>query len=150
MSAVEMPQFCEPYIRRRAERHLEKGRIVIAAAGTGNPFFTTDTAAALRGVELDADVLLKGTKVDGVYSADPMADPTAERHERVSFRRVLDENLRVMDSTAVALCMENKLPIVVFKITEAGNLPRVITGEAPCTYVGEDEPDLTSKARGGV
>jgi len=150
MSAVEMPQFCEPYIRRRAERHLEKGRIVISAAGTGNPFFTTDSAAALRGAELDADVLLKGTKVDGVYSADPMKDPAAERYEQLTFRRVLDDDLRVMDSTAVALCMENKLPIVVFKITEPGNLPHVVTGQASCTTVGVDESDVTSKARGGA
>jgi len=149
MSALEMPQVCERFIRRRAERHLEKGRIVISAAGTGNPYFTTDTAAALRAVELGADILLKGTKVDGVYTADPIKDPTATRFDRLSFRRVLDDGLQVMDSTAVALCMENKLPIVVFKITEQGSFARVVTGRAPCTYVGEDGTEARARQKTG-
>ncbi len=137
LSAIHMAQVCEPYIRRRALRHLEKGRIVISAAGTGHPYFTTDTAASQRAIELGADVLLKGTKVDGVYSADPVKDPTALRHERLTFRQVLDGGLQVMDSTAVALCMENRLPIVVFKISQTGNLRRVVMGEGVCTYVDE-------------
>ncbi len=148
MSAIEMPQICEPYIRRRAVRHLEKGRVVISAAGTGNPYFTTDSAAALRAVELGADVLLKGTKVDGVYSADPMEDPAATRYDRLSFRRVLDDNLQVMDATAVALCMDNGLPIVVFRITEPGNFANAVTGEALCTWVGDAE-SMASTPRGG-
>lgn len=145
MSAIQMPQVCEPYIRRRAERHLQKGRIVISAAGTGNPYFTTDSAAALRAVELGADVLLKGTKVDGVYSADPVSDPRAKRHEHLSFRQVLEGSLRVMDSTAVALCMENQLPIVVFKITDTGNLLKVVTGKARMTTVSDDTARVESR-----
>lgn len=139
MSAIQMPQICEAYIRRRAVRHLEKGRIVIAAAGTGNPYFTTDSAASLRAVELGADVLLKGTKVDGVYSADPIKVPDATRHDQLTFRRVLDENLQVMDSTAVALCMENRLPIVVFRITEPHSFRSAVLGQAPSTIVADDE-----------
>src|SRR5499433_2217202 len=119
----------EPYIRRRAIRHLEKGRVVIFAAGTGNPFFTTDTAGALRAVEIGADVIVKATKVDGIYSADPKKDPTARRIERVSYIEVLNQGLGVMDTTAISLCMDNKLPIVVFDLTRAGNIKRLVLGE---------------------
>jgi uridylate kinase len=128
-SAIDMPAVAEPYIRRKAIRHLEKGRIVIFAAGTGNPFFTTDTAAALRAVEIGAEVILKATKVDGIYSADPLRDPTATRFDRLTYIEVLNRGLRVMDTTAISLCMENKLPIVVFNLNTAGNLRRVVTGE---------------------
>jgi uridylate kinase len=128
-SAIDMPAVAEPYIRRRAIRHLEKGRIVIFAAGTGNPFFTTDTAAALRAVEIGAEVILKATKVDGVYSADPVHDPNAVRLDRLSYIEVLNRGLRVMDTTAISLCMENKLPIVVFNLNRPGNLHRVVMGE---------------------
>jgi uridylate kinase len=128
-SAIDMPAVAEPYIRRRAIRHLEKGRIVIFAAGTGNPFFTTDTAAALRAVEIGAEVILKATKVDGVYSADPLRDPTAVRFDHLSYIEVLNRGLRVMDTTAISLCMENKLPIVVFNLNRPGNLHRVVMGE---------------------
>lgn len=135
MSALEIRQVCEPYIRRRAIRHLEKGRIVILGAGTGNPFFTTDTAAALRSIEVEADVVLKGTKVDGVYTADPEKDPTALKFEQVSFHDVLSKRLNVMDMTAFTLCQENKLPIIVFNINEPGNLRRIILGESIGTLV---------------
>jgi uridylate kinase len=128
-SAIDMPAVAEPYIRRRAIRHLEKGRIVIFAAGTGNPFFTTDTAAALRAVEIGAEVILKATKVDGVYSADPLQDPSAVRFDHLSYIEVLNRGLRVMDTTAISLCMENKLPIVVFNLNRPGNLHRVVMGE---------------------
>jgi len=128
-SALEMPSVAEPYILRRADRHLEKGRIVICAAGTGNPFFTTDSAAALRSLELDCDVLLKATNVDGVYSADPKTDSTATRYEEVTFDEVLEKNLRVMDGTAIAQCRDNKMPIVVFKLMESGNIEKVIQGK---------------------
>jgi uridylate kinase len=128
-SAIDMPAVAEPYIRRRAIRHLEKGRIVIFAAGTGNPFFTTDTAAALRAVEIGAEVILKATKVDGVYSADPVLDPNAVRFDHVSYIEVLNRGLRVMDTTAISLCMENKLPIVVFNLNRSGNLHRVVMGQ---------------------
>ena len=128
-SAIDMPAVAEPYIRRKAIRHLEKGRVVIFAAGTGNPFFTTDTAAALRAVEIGAEVILKATKVDGVYSADPMRDPSATRFDHLSYIEVLNRGLRVMDTTAISLCMENKLPIVVFNLNRPGNLHRVVTGE---------------------
>ena len=128
-SAIDMPAVAEPYIRRRAIRHLEKGRIVIFAAGTGNPFFTTDTAAALRAVEIGAEVILKATKVDGVYSADPVHDPSAVRLDHLSYIEVLNRGLRVMDTTAISLCMENKLPIVVFNLNRPGNLHRVVMGE---------------------
>jgi uridylate kinase len=128
-SAIDMPAVAEPYIRRRAIRHLEKGRVVIFAAGTGNPFFTTDTAAALRAVEIGAEVILKATKVDGVYSADPLRDPSATRFDHLSYIEVLNRGLRVMDTTAISLCMENKLPIVVFNLNRPGNLHRVVTGE---------------------
>ena len=128
-SAINMPAVAEPYIRRRAIRHLEKGRIVIFAAGTGNPFFTTDTAAALRAVEVGAEIILKATKVDGIYSADPLKEPTAERLDHVSYIEVLNRGLRVMDTTAITLCMENHLPIGIFDLTTPGNLLRVVLGE---------------------
>ena len=128
-SAIDMPAVAEPYIRRKAIRHLEKGRIVIFAAGTGNPFFTTDTAAALRAVEIGGEVILKATKVDGIYSADPMRVPNAERFDRLTYIEVLNRGLRVMDTTAISLCMENKLPIVVFNLNTPGNLRRVVMGE---------------------
>jgi len=128
-SAINMPAVAEPYIRRRAIRHLEKGRIVIFAAGTGNPFFTTDTAAALRAVEIGAEVILKATKVDGIYSSDPVLDPQAVRLPRVTYIEVLNRGLRVMDTTAISLCMENKLPIGVFSLDTPGNLRRVVMGE---------------------
>jgi len=129
LSAIEMRAVAEPYIRRRAIRHLEKGRVVIFAAGTGNPFFTTDTAGALRAVEIGADVIVKATKVDGIYSADPKKDPTARRIERASYIEVLNQGLGVMDTTAISLCMDNKLPIVVFDLTRAGNIKRLVLGE---------------------
>ena len=136
ISAIEMRAVAEPFIRRRALRHLEKGRVVIFAAGTGNPYFTTDTAAALRAMEMRAQVILKGTKVDGIYTADPMLEPDAERYDSLSYLQVLERGLRVMDATAISLCMDNKLPIVVFKLRETGNLRRVITGEQVGTTVG--------------
>jgi uridylate kinase len=129
LSAIEMRAVAEPYIRRRAIRHLEKGRVVIFAAGTGNPFFTTDTAGALRAVEIGADVIVKATKVDGIYSADPQLDPTARRIERVTYIEVLNQGLGVMDTTAISLCMDNKLPIVVFDLTRSGNIRRIVLGE---------------------
>jgi uridylate kinase len=129
LSAIEMRAMAEPYIRRRAIRHLEKGRVVIFAAGTGNPFFTTDTAGALRAVEIGADVIIKATKVDGIYSADPKKDAAAERLTRVTYLDVLSRGLQVMDSTAISLCMENELPIVVFDLTTAGNIRRIVLGE---------------------
>ena len=135
MTAIKMEQVAEPYIRRRAIRHLEKGRVVIMAAGTGNPYFTTDTAAALRAVEIGADALLKGTKVDGVYSGDPMQDPTAKLFRRLTYLDVLSRGLRVMDSTAISLCMENVLPIIVFNLNRSGNLRRVVDREDVGTLV---------------
>jgi uridylate kinase len=137
MSAIEMARVCEPYIRRRAVRHLEKGRIVVLAAGTGNPYFTTDTAAALRAIEVGADVILKATKVDGVYSEDPKLQPSATLYPRISYLDILNRGLRVMDSTAISLCMDNRLPLVVFNIGVRGNLMKVIQGEAVGTLVGE-------------
>ncbi len=134
-SAIPMPTVCEPFIRRRAERHMEKGRIVIFAAGTGNPFFTTDSAAALRAAEMGCDALLKGTSVDGVYDADPKKDPSATRYDSVTFSRVLSDDLKVMDASAVALCRDNNIPIVVFNIREQGNLARVLAGEGVATIV---------------
>src|SRR5262245_19339775 len=128
MSAIDIPQLAEPFIRRRAIRHLEKGRVVIFAAGTGNPYFTTDSAAALRALEIRADIILKATKVDGVYSADPMTDATAELFNEITYRQVLERQLRVMDASAISLCMDNNLPIIVFNMKEAGNIKRVITG----------------------
>jgi len=129
LSAIEMRAVAEPYIRRRAIRHLEKGRVVIFAAGTGNPFFTTDTAGALRAVEIGADAIIKATKVDGIYSADPKKDPTARRIDKVSYIEVLNRGLGVMDTTAISLCMDNKLPIVVFDLTEPGTMKRLVLGE---------------------
>lgn len=128
-SALDMPSVAESYILRRAQRHLEKGRIVICAAGTGNPFFTTDSAAALRSLELDCDVLLKATNVDGVYDADPKINPKAKRYEKVTFDEVLEKNLKVMDGTAIAQCRDNKMPIVVFELMNSGNIERVVTGQ---------------------
>ena len=130
-----MASVCEPYIRRRAIRHMEKGRIVIFAAGTGNPFFTTDTAAALRAAEMNCDALFKGTSVDGVYNADPKQDASATRYETLGFGRVLADNLKVMDAAAVALCRENDIPIVVFNIRKEGNLASVMEGEGTYTIV---------------
>ena len=134
-SAIEMRAVAEPFIRRRAVRHLEKGRVVVFAAGTGNPYFTTDTAAALRAMEMKADVILKGTKVDGIYTADPMTDTTATKYDDISYLQVLERGLKVMDATAISLCMDNKLPIVVFNLRTPGNLRRVIMGEAVGTTV---------------
>ncbi|KPL67188.1 uridylate kinase [Erythrobacter sp. SG61-1L] len=134
-SAVQMDQVCEPVIRRRAERHLEKGRIVIFAAGVGSPFFTTDSGAALRAAEMKCDALLKGTSVDGVYDSDPKTNPDAVRFDTVSYDKVLADNLKVMDASAVALCRDNNIPIVVFSIREQGNLARVLAGEGVQTTV---------------
>jgi uridylate kinase len=129
LSAIEMRAVAEPYIRRRAIRHLEKGRVVIFAAGTGNPFFTTDTAGALRAVEIGADAIMKATKVDGIYSADPMVHKNAERLAHVTYIEVLNRGLQVMDAAAISLCMDNKLPIIVFDLTRAGNIKRIVLGE---------------------
>jgi len=134
-SAIEMRELAEPYIRRKAIRHLEKGRIVIFAAGTGNPYFTTDTAAALRAMEIGADVIIKGTKVEGVYSSDPVKDPRAKKFTRLTYMEVLKKGLRVMDSTAVTLCMDNDLPIVVFNLRGKGNIKKVIEGKSIGTIV---------------
>jgi uridylate kinase len=136
MSAIHVMQVAEPYIRRRAIRHLEKGRVIILAAGTGNPFFTTDTAASLRAGEIGADVILKATKVDGVYTADPEKDSSAEFLKEITFKEVLLRGLQVMDATAISLCMENNIPIVVFRMEEEGNLRRVLSGEDVGTLVG--------------
>jgi len=138
MTAVEMPKVAEPYIRRRAQRHMEKGRIVILAGGTGNPFFTTDTAAALRAAEIDAQAILKGTHsgVDGVYTADPKLDKTATRYDRISHMDVITKGLKVMDSTAITFCMDNSLPIVVFDLLRPGNVKSILKGEAVGTLVG--------------
>ena len=138
-SAIEMKEVAEPYIRRRAIRHLSKGRVVIFAGGTGNPYFTTDTAATLRGLEIDADAILKATKVDGVYDADPMKSPEATKINELEYIDVLTNRLKVMDATAVSLCMENKLPIIVFNISKAGNLLKIITGEKIGTTVSDKE-----------
>lgn len=135
ISAIEMKQIAEPYIRRRATRHLEKGRVVIFSAGTGSPYFTTDSAAALRANEINADVILKGTRVDGVYSADPEKDPTATKFDKISFAKVISEGLSVMDMTAFTLCRENNLPIIIFDINAPGNLLRVVRGESVGTLV---------------
>jgi len=129
MSAIDIPQLAEPFIRRRAIRHLEKERVVIFAAGTGNPYFTTDSAAALRALEIKADIILKATKVDGVYSADPMMDTTAERFHEITYRQVLERELKVMDASAISLCMDNNLPIIVFNMREPDNIKRVVMGE---------------------
>jgi len=134
-SAIKMEQIAEPYIRRRAMRHLEKGRVVIFGAGTGNPYFTTDTAGSLRAIEIKADVILKGTRVDGIYTADPEKDPTATKYETISFADCIQKNLKVMDMTAFTLCMENKLPIIVFDMNIPGNLLKVVNGEKVGTLV---------------
>jgi uridylate kinase len=139
-SAIPMDAICEPYIRRRAQRHLEKGRVVIFAAGLGAPFFTTDTAAALRAAEMGADALFKGTSVDGVYTADPKKDPTAKRYERLSYFEVLAQDLKVMDASAIALMRDNAIPIVVFSIRERGSLRRVLQGEGVFTTIADDRP----------
>jgi uridylate kinase len=134
-SAIKMEQIAEPYIRRRAMRHLEKGRVVIFGAGTGNPYFTTDTAGSLRAIEIKADAILKGTRVDGIYSSDPEIDKTAKKFNRISYSECISKNLRVMDMTAFTLCMENNLPIIVFDMNKPGNLLRVVTGEKVGTLV---------------
>jgi uridylate kinase len=134
-SAIKMEQICEPYIRRRAMHHLECGKIVIFGAGTGNPYFTTDTAASLRAIEIKADVVLKGTRVDGIYTADPEKDPTATRYDEISFQEVYDKGLSVMDMTAITLCQENKLPIIVFDMNKPGNFMKIAEGEPIGTLV---------------
>jgi uridylate kinase len=134
-SAIKMEQIAEPYIRRRAMRHLEKGRVVIFGAGTGNPYFTTDTAGSLRAIEIKADVILKGTRVDGIYTADPEKDSNATKYEKISFADCISKNLKVMDMTAFTLCMENDLPIIVFDMNKPGNLLSVVTGERVGTLV---------------
>lgn len=141
LSAIPMASVSEPYIRRRAVRHMEKGRIVIFAAGTGNPFFTTDTAAALRAAEMGCDALFKGTSVDGIYDSDPKTNPAARRYEQISFGQVLNDNLKVMDAAAVALCRDNRIPIVVFNIREQGNLARVLDGKGVATIVTSGNRD---------
>ncbi|MEG3154828.1 UMP kinase [Sphingomonas sp. RB1R13] len=138
-SAIKMDQVCEPVIRRRAERHLEKGRVVIFAAGVGSPYFTTDSGAALRAAEMKCDALFKGTSVDGVYDADPKKVATAQRYDQLSFHRVLADDLKVMDASAVALCRDNDIPIVVFNIREPGNLAKVLAGEGVATIVQSEE-----------
>jgi uridylate kinase len=135
LSAIKMEQVAEPYIRRRAIRHLEKKRVVIFGAGTGNPYFTTDTAGSLRAIEIEADVILKGTRVNGIYSADPEKDPTAVKYDNISFRECIDKNLKIMDMTAFTLCMENKLPIIVFDMNAEGTLKRLVCGEKVGTLV---------------
>ena len=135
LTAIKMEQIAEPFIRRRAVRHLEKGRIVIFGAGTGNPYFTTDTAASLRAIEIEADAILKGTRVDGIYTADPEKDRTAVRYERGTFREVIEKGLNVMDMTAFTLCQENRLPIIVFDMNKPGNLGRLVAGEPVGTLV---------------
>jgi uridylate kinase len=138
LSAIEMRAVAEPYIRRRAMRHLEKGRVVVFAAGTGNPFFTTDTAGALRAVEIGAEALLKASRVDGIYTADPLKDPKAVKLARVGYIEALNRGLEVMDTTAISLCMDNKLPIVVFDLTTRGNIRRIVAGEAVGSVVTND------------
>ena len=129
MSAIDIPQLAEPFVRRRAIRHLEKQRVVIFAAGTGNPYFTTDSAAALRALEMRVDVIFKGTKVDGIYSADPMKDPNAVKYSRITYQEVLEKQLKVMDASAISLCMDNNLPIMVFNMRQPGNIMRAIQGD---------------------
>ena len=136
MSAIPMASVCEPYIRRRAERHMERGRVVIFAAGTGSPYFTTDSGAALRAAEMKCDALFKGTSVDGVYDSDPKTNPAARRYDQISYGQVLADNLKVMDAAAIALCRENGIPIIVFNIREAGNLAQVLSGKGIATVVG--------------
>lgn len=137
MSAIDIPQLAEPFIRRRAVRHLEKSRVVIFAAGTGNPYFTTDSAAALRALEIEAEVIFKATKVDGIYSADPMTDKTATRFDKISYQEVLEKQLKVMDASAISLCMDNNLPIMVFNMTDSGNIIKAVSGDTSIgTLVG--------------
>ena len=136
-SAIKMESVAEPYIRRRAMRHLEKGRVVIFGAGTGNPYFTTDTAGSLRAIEIKAEVILKGTRVDGIYTADPEKDPTATKYEQISYEECISKNLKVMDMTAFTLCMENNLPIIVFDMNTPGNLKKVVMGEQVGTLVSK-------------
>jgi uridylate kinase len=138
LSAIEMRQVAEPYIRRRAIRHMEKGRIVIFAAGTGNPYFSTDTTAALRAAEIEAEVILMAKRVDGVYDSDPLKNPQAKKFDRLSYLDVLSKGLGVMDSTATSLCMDNNIPVIVFDLTTRGNIRRVVMGEAIGTYIGRD------------
>ncbi len=138
LSAIEMRQLAESYIRRRAIRHLEKKRVVIFAAGTGNPYFTTDTAAALRAMEIGADVIMKGTKVDGIYDADPMTTPTAKRYTELPFLSVINKSLKVMDATAITLCMDNDLPIIVFDLTSSGNIRKILEGKPVGTIVSKN------------
>lgn len=145
MSAIDIPQLAEPFIRRRAIRHLEKMRVVIFAAGTGNPYFTTDSAAALRACELGSDVIFKATKVDGVYSADPKLDPGAEKYDRITYQEVLEKRLKIMDASAISLCMENDLPIMVFNMTEPGNILKAVQGDLSVgTLVSMDEAVTTA------
>ncbi len=135
LTAINMPQVAEPYIRRRATRHLEKKRVVIFAAGTGNPYFSTDTAAALRAIEINAEIILKATKVDGIYDRDQVSDSTAQRYSDISYLEVLNKGLKVMDATAVSLCMDNKLPMIIFDLTEPGNIRKVVLGESIGTTI---------------
>ena len=135
MSAIKMEQIAEPFIRRRAVRHLEKKRVVIFGAGTGNPYFTTDTAASLRAIEIEADIILKGTRVDGIYTKDPEKNPDAKKYDNISFTEVYEKGLNVMDMTAITLCNENKLPIIVFDMNKPGNLTRIMNGENVGTVV---------------
>jgi len=144
-SAIEIQELAEPYIRRRAMRHLEKGRVVIFAAGTGNPYFTTDTAAALRAMEIGAEIILKATKVDGVYTSDPMKDPTAKKYSFISYIDVLRKGLSVMDSTAISLCMDNNLPIMVFNVRAKGNIKKIVQGKRIGTLVGGNNAEGTQK-----
>jgi uridylate kinase len=150
LSAIPMSAVCEPYIRRRAVRHMEKGRVIICAAGTGNPFFTTDTAAALRAAELGCDLLLKGTKVDGVYDADPVQHPDARRFERLTYHDVLAKDLKVMDASAVSLARESAIPIGVFAIHSAGSLLRVLRGDEPHTMITEEAPRGSTSTTGAL
>ncbi len=146
-SAIEMKELAEPYIRRKAMRHLEKGRTVIFAAGTGNPYFTTDTAASLRAMEIDAEVILKATKVDGIYSSDPMVDPTAKKYDTLTYIDVLKKGLTIMDSTAISLCMDNNLPIVVFNLRGKGNIRKILEGKKIGTLVrGNDGAGVKKKS----
>jgi uridylate kinase len=149
MSAIEIRAVAEPFIRGRAVRHMEKGRVVILAAGTGNPFFTTDTCAALRATELDCDILMKATKVDGVYSADPKKDPTATRYEKLTFAEAINKRLKVMDITALAMCQERNLPVLVFDFKKKGNIRKVIQGEPIGTRLNNGSPEGGSGERGG-
>jgi uridylate kinase len=144
-TAIEMREVAEPYIRRKAVRHLEKGRVVIFGAGTGNPYFTTDTAAALRAMEINADIIAKGTKVDGVYSADPVKDPKARKYKSITYLNVLKKGLAVMDSTAISLCMDNELPIVVFNLGGKGNIKKIAMGKQVGTLIGEKDAKRDKK-----